>query len=435
MASSSQGLLQRPGEPLVFSGGGQERCIIHPMELNPIGVAVPFFMLFIAIEVWVAYRRGIRVHRLNDSLADLGCGVTEQLGGLFIHGALLAAYAWVWERWGAFELPLDQPLTWVVGMVAVDFVYYWYHRFSHRVNFAWATHVVHHQSEEYNLAVALRQPAFTALYSWVFYLPLALLGLPPVVWVGCFAVNLLYQFWIHTQLVDRLGWFERVFNTPSHHRVHHSINPQYIDRNYAGILIVWDRMFGTFEPEVGPCTYGSLSPLRSWNPLRANLQPWADLWRASRALPRLADQLLLWFRPPEWKPEGVPVAVSSLPPAGFGYDAQAPRALWPYMLAQFVPASLAVGALLVFEPYIPLWILGLGSSLLLCTLLTWSGLLESRPWAAGLEFSRLAVLGISGAAVALIGGSPVLAIALACFSLVSAAYLLRCLQRVRAAAL
>jgi hypothetical protein len=152
-------------------------------------------------------------------------------------------------------------------------------------------------------------------------------------------------------------------------------------------------------------------------------------------LPRLADRLLHWSRPPEWKPEGVPVAVSPLPPAGFGYDAQAPRALRPYMLAQLVPAALAVGALLIFEPHIPLWILGLGSSLLLWTLLTWSGFLESRPWSAGLEFSRLAVLGISGAALALIGGSPVLALALACFSLVSVAYLLRYHQRVRAAAL
>ncbi|MDP6410412.1 MAG: sterol desaturase family protein [Planctomycetota bacterium] len=403
------------------------------MDLNPIGVAVPFFLLFIAIEVGVAKRRGRRVHRLNDSLADLGCGVTEQVVGLFAHGALVAIYAWVWSRWGVLDFPLDAPLTWAVGMIGVDFFYYWYHRFSHRVHFAWAMHVVHHQSEDYNLAVALRQSAFSPLFSWVFYLPLAVAGLPPGVWATCVAVNLLYQFWIHTELVDRMGWFEWVFNTPSHHRVHHSINARYIDRNHAGMLIVWDRLFGTFEPEAEPCTYGSLSPLESWNPLRANLVPWAELWRASRALPGRLDRWLLWFRPPEWKPERAREAAAPFPPAGFGYDAQAAAPLRPYMLAQFVPAGAVLAALLIFEQTTPLWVQGTGAALLLWTLLTWSGLLEGRSWATALEGARLAALAGCAVQIAASGWSVAWAAALGGFALASAAYLLRCRRSVGAA--
>jgi sterol desaturase/sphingolipid hydroxylase (fatty acid hydroxylase superfamily) len=393
------------------------------MDWNPIGVAVPFFMLLIAVEAWAARRRGRQVHRLNDSLADLGCGVTEQLLALFTHGFLFAIYSWVWSRWGILELSLASPLTWIVGVVGVDFFYYWYHRFSHRVHFAWAMHVVHHQSEEYNLAVALRQSAFGPLFSWVFYLPLALLGLPPAVWAASVAVSLIYQFWIHTELVNRLGWFEWVFNTPSHHRVHHSINARYIDRNHAGILIVWDRLFGTFEREAEPCTYGSLSPLRSWNPLWANLVPWADLWRASRGLPRRIDRWLLWFRPPEWKPEGA-ADERAFPPEGFGYDARPVPAVRPYLVAQFVPAAGLLVGLLLFKESIPLWARAVGAMLLLSALFTWSGFLEGRSWAVGLEGVRLLALVICAATVASSGQHVAAAAALGAFSLASAGYLI-----------
>ena len=220
------------------------------MALNPVGIALPFFLGLIVFESRLAKRQGRPVYRLNDTFTDLSCGLGEQALGVFGKALILVAYAAVETRVGVVDLPLESAWTWAIGMIGVDFFYYWYHRFSHRVNFAWLTHGVHHQSEDYNLAVALRQPWFTQAYSWMFYLPLAVLGVPAIVYMTCFAINLVYQCWIHTRLIGKMGVFETVFTTPSHHRVHHGTNPEYIDRNYAGILIIWDRIFGTFEPEV-----------------------------------------------------------------------------------------------------------------------------------------------------------------------------------------
>ena len=274
-------------------------------EINPIGIAVPFFFALMLIEWFYAKRSGRTLYRLNDAVAALTCGMGDQLVGLLSSVLTVAAYAWVQSQWSLFTWDMASPLTWVLGILLVDLCYYAYHRFSHRVNFAWATHVVHHQSEDYNLAVALRQPWFTQAYNWTFYPPLALLGLPAPVWLGAYALNLIYQYLIHTQAIDRLGPLEWVMNTPSHHRVHHGTNAAYIDKNYAGILIIWDRLFGTFEAEVEPVTYGVLKPIRSWNPVVANAMPIVNLAREAAAQERWADKLRMWIAEPGWTPAGV----------------------------------------------------------------------------------------------------------------------------------
>lgn len=273
-------------------------------KLNPIALAIPFFFLLIGVEVWVARRRGVRVYRLNDALADLGTGVLQQVFGLALRAFTAAAYVAVFDRFAVVELPPDSMLTWVACFLSVDCCYYWFHRASHEVNFLWAAHVVHHQSDEYNLAVALRQSALQPGFSWVFYLPLAILGFPPLVTFVVIAFNTLYQFWIHTRLISRMGFLEAFLNTPSHHRVHHGRNPQYIDRNHAGMLIIWDKLFGTFEPEVEPVIYGITRPLRSWNALWANLHPWKDLIGQVRRTPRVLDKIKLWFMRPGWSAPG-----------------------------------------------------------------------------------------------------------------------------------
>ena len=169
---------------------------------------------------------------------------------------------------------------WIGALLAYDFCYYWLHRAGHRVAVLWAAHVVHHQSEDYNLSTALRQTSSGFLFGWIFYLPLAVAGVPPLVFGTVALIDLLYQFWVHTQQVGKLGWFDRWFCSPSNHRVHHAVNERYLDKNYGGILIVWDRLFGTFaeEDDAEPCVYGTRAPLRSWNPVWANLQVYRDLW-------------------------------------------------------------------------------------------------------------------------------------------------------------
>jgi sterol desaturase/sphingolipid hydroxylase (fatty acid hydroxylase superfamily) len=215
-------------------------------------------------------------------------------------GIYVAAY----QHLAPWRLPADVAWVWVSGLFFYDFLYYWFHRGGHRIALMWAAHAVHHQSEDYNLSTALRQTGSGWICSWVFFLPMALAGYPPFVYGTIAIIDLLYQYWVHTQQVGKLGWFDRWFCSPSNHRVHHAVNDEYLDRNYGGIFIVWDRLFGTFaeERDDTPCVYGTRTPLRSWSPLWANLQVYwelaVDTWRAER----WRDRLLLWLKPPGWRP-------------------------------------------------------------------------------------------------------------------------------------
>ncbi|MEZ4241764.1 MAG: sterol desaturase family protein [Myxococcota bacterium] len=249
--------------------------------LNPIALAIPFFLLLIAAE-WAVLRWQGQAVRLDDAAVDLACGITQQVTGLFVKLLPLAAFAVV-APLRLVSLDPASPVTHLVAFLGYDLGYYAWHRWSHVTNLGWATHVPHHQSEEYNLSVALRQSVTSGLSSWPFFLPLLLVGVPPEVLGLHGALNTLYQFWIHTEAVGRLGPLEWVLNTPSHHRVHHAINPEYIDKNYAGVLIVWDRMFGTFAPEVAEPVYGTVVPLRSFDPVWANAAAFAALAKDTRA--------------------------------------------------------------------------------------------------------------------------------------------------------
>lgn len=270
--------------------------------MNLIVASIPIFFILIGIEILAAKVLDRPVYSFSDSFADLGCGIIEQLLGVFVKGALFAGYLWLYASARVATLPATSWAVWVLCFVLVDFFYYWFHRKSHEIGAFWAAHSVHHQSEEYNLTVALRQGAFQSFFSWVFYLPLAILGFPPQVFLTCAAINTLYQFWIHTRLVGKLGPLEWVMNTPSHHRVHHGRNPEYIDRNHAGVFIVWDRMFGTFVEEKDEPVYGVVKPLRSFDPVFANVAGWIDLARIAKAASRFVDGLRVFVERPGWRP-------------------------------------------------------------------------------------------------------------------------------------
>ena len=273
-------------------------------------LATPLFFLLIGIEWWIGRRRGRDTYRLNDALGSIGLGVMSQLAGVFSAAITLGIYTLVFTRLAPWHLPTDSVAVWVVGLVFYDFCYYWHHRFGHTVALLWAAHVVHHQSEDYNLSTALRQTSSGWVGGWVFYLPMALLGFPPLVFGVVALIDLLYQYWVHTQQIGKLGAFDRWFCAPSNHRVHHAVNDQYLDKNYGGIFIVWDRLFGSYaeEDDAVPCVYGTRGPLRSWNPVWANLHNYADLakdsWRASSG----ADRVRVWFKPPGWRPADVAAA-------------------------------------------------------------------------------------------------------------------------------
>lgn len=270
---------------------------------NYIVFAIPVFFILIGLELWLANRKHAVVYRMNDALTNISCGIVQQVFAVLMRGTLILGYLFLHEHYRLAELGAEHWWVWVLCFVGVDFFYYWFHRYAHEISIMWGGHIVHHQSEEYNLSVALRQSAFQGLFSWVFYLPLAFLGFDPLVFLVVAQFQTLYQFWIHTRLIGRMpAWFEYVFNTPSHHRVHHGINPKYIDKNHGGTLIIFDRMFGTFQLEEEEVVYGVTKPLASWNPIWANLDYFKDLFWLITRCKSLGDMLRALFKGPGWRP-------------------------------------------------------------------------------------------------------------------------------------
>ena len=314
------------------------------VDEKSVALAVPVFFLLIAVEMVVLrLMRMRRGYRFADSITNLSCGIGQQVLEPFFKALALVPYTWLWTHARVHEVSLSSPLAWVTLIVAVDLAFYAFHRASHRVGFLWAVHAVHHQSEEYNLSVALRQPWLEAIVTPFFYLPLALLGFPPIMYLAGVTIDTLYQFWIHTRAITRLGPVEWVMITPSHLRVHHGIDPQYIDKNYAGIFIVWDRLFGTYEPEGREPVYGTVKPVGSWGPLAVNVAQWRELARMSAATRSFADKIKVWVAPPEWRPAdlGGPVTVPPADPARHpNYDVHPSRGVQAYVALQFLVASI-----------------------------------------------------------------------------------------------
>jgi sterol desaturase/sphingolipid hydroxylase (fatty acid hydroxylase superfamily) len=370
-------------------------------DIPYITYAVPFFFLLIGVELAVALWERKQYYRLHDSINDLSCGSTEQILGIFLKGVLFAGYQTTY----AFATGKGINLVdvhgysaggkWAAAIVlflGVDCAYYWFHRIAHEYNAPWAGHVVHHSSEDYNLAVALRQGAFQGLFSWVFYLPLALVGFPPSWFAALLSFNLLYQFWIHTRTIKTLGPLEWVLNTPSHHRVHHARNPKYLDKNYAGTLIIWDRMFGTFQAEEEEPVYGLTKPLNSWNPLWANLHVWRDLFRDAWLAPRWLDKVRIWFMPQGWRPEGLPrnpPAPEVTPRTVIRYDTRVPRVLDLYALGHFVAVLPMTVGLMAAAESLPRAEVVVGAILVLWALMNLGGIFDHRRWALVSEWLRL----------------------------------------------
>lgn len=267
-----------------------------------VSFAIPAFLLLIAVEAIVATRMQLKGYERQDTAASLAMGIGNLLIGTATHGARAALFYWLYQH-RVVDLGTGV-LAWVIVFVAEDFAYYWFHRLSHEVRFLWAAHINHHSSQHYNLSTALRQSWTTPFTTTLFYWPLPLLGMDPALIAVATTVSLLYQFWIHTETIDRLGVFETLFNTPSHHRVHHGSNVEYLDRNHGGILILWDRLFGTFEPEVAPVQYGLTKNIDSFNPLYIAFHEWQAMFRDVARADSWKARLGYVFAPPGWAPNG-----------------------------------------------------------------------------------------------------------------------------------
>jgi sterol desaturase/sphingolipid hydroxylase (fatty acid hydroxylase superfamily) len=272
---------------------------------NPVAWAIPAFVVLMLAELFVGRFLHSTRYEVKDTMASLMMGLGNIVIGL-VAGLLIGAVTVALYQVRLFDLGLQ---WWVFVLIffAEDFCYYWMHRLSHERRWLWASHIVHHSSQHYNLSTALRQ-TWTSLLSggWLLWLPLALLGFHPLLIAFQQGVSLVYQFWIHTEAIDRLGPLEWVFNTPSHHRVHHATNPRYLDKNYAGILIIWDRMFETFEEEdpEEPPEYGIISPLATFNPFKIATHEWVSILKDIRQPLSFKERLMYMFGPPGWSHDG-----------------------------------------------------------------------------------------------------------------------------------
>jgi alkylglycerol monooxygenase len=360
-------------------------------------LAIGAFVLLVGIEWLLDGARARRLGRpggfpFHDSLTNVSLGIGSVLfGGIAVLQGV-TVHRYLDEHWALVTLPQHSVWVWIGVTIAVDLCFYWSHRAMHRVNLFWAIHATHHQSGQFNFLVALRIAWMSVFFSWIFYLPLALAGVTIGMVLLSRGISSLYQFLLHTRLVGKLGPLELVLNTPSHHRVHHGADAHYLDRNHGGILIVWDRLFGTFAAEDAEPTYGTTRPFASYDPIWANAVEWVRLAGMTRATRRLRDKVQLWLRPPEWRPPDLAAAAAAVAVAPAAPIAPPRRAVDVYVAVHFV---LVLGAALLSMIYSARMTTG-GSVLLaveiVAALVVWGALIEGRRWGWWLEVARLGSL-------------------------------------------
>ncbi|SFM72945.1 lysoplasmalogenase family protein [Variovorax sp. OV329] len=357
-------------------------------------LATPIFLISIGIEFLIGRIRARRgtgqdTYRLADTVNSIGLGMLSQIGGVLSSLLRIAIYTACWSAFALFPASdfWMQWYGWLLALVFYDLCYYWQHRMSHECAVLWAAHVVHHQSQHYNLSTALRQTSSGFLLDWIFYIPMALAGVPPLVFGVVALIDLLYQFWVHTEQVGKLGWFDRWFCSPSNHRVHHAVNDRYVDRNYGGVLIVWDRLFGSFKEEDERPVYGTRKPLDSWDPLWANLEVYWALGRDAWRTKHWGDKLRIWFKPPGWRPADL-AASDPHPPFDIAqvrrYEPVVPGAVQLFAGLLFLVLLGGTVAFLWFAEVLPM-----------PTTLVWLAVLSVGLWSTGaLLQGRLSVLDV-----------------------------------------
>lgn len=309
---------------------------------------IPVFVLFMVAEYAYGLKIGKSTYTFNDTAVNLTLGLMSSISQFvtkfFQIGIYILAYDMVW---GAYENPFWH--TWIgvaAGVLIFDFFDYWLHRAEHESAALWAAHVVHHQSPQYNFSVALRQVTTEPLLGFLFYLPMAFIGIPPEQLLLTALLVLFYQFFLHTDHVPKLGWLENVLNTPSNHRVHHAVNERYLDKNYGVVTMIWDRLFGTYQAETEPCRYGTVKPFTSNNPIWANAIEYVGIWRKATSSDGLWNKVRAVFSPPGWMPEGYVGASAADATVSMGDKQELPRLV---IVAQFLVVAVLAGVLLSQE--------------------------------------------------------------------------------------
>ncbi|HOY27573.1 MAG TPA: sterol desaturase family protein [Flavobacteriales bacterium] len=361
--------------------------------MNVYAFITPLVIVLLLLEIVYSTVARKGVYNFQDTITNLGTGIGNQCINLAV-----AFFVYTWYGWLYQFAPWQIPTTWysMLGLLVIsDFVFYWFHRTGHRVNIFWAAHMPHHSSEEMNLSVGLRASFTQRLFQFLFFdWILVLIGFSPEQVYAVAAIHLLLAYWHHTRLIKRMGWFERIFVAPAHHRVHHGVNPQYIDKNYSEFLIIWDKLFGSFEDEDEEVCYGITHPPRTWDPIFINFQYWRQLWSDAWHTRSWWDKLRIWFMPTGWRPSDVSAEPS---PTVLGYSLaeQQKYQSEPFAgMKGYIIAQVMLGLAYMYVTInmaLPLSamdrvVLSVGIFLMITS---WGGILQARGWAIGLEIFRL----------------------------------------------
>jgi len=397
------------------------------MNLSPVVIAIPMYFILMAIEMITLRFQKHQGYRLNDAVTNINCGVISQVTGVFVKVISIGIYTLIYENLALLQIP-NNIWTFLLLFFLYDLCYYWAHRKSHEINLFWGGHVVHHSSEEYNLSVALRQSSTQTFWTFFFYFPLAILGFDPVMLVLASGINLLYQFWIHTEAIGKMGFLEKFMNTPSHHRVHHGRNPKYIDKNHGGTFIIFDKWFGTFQEEEETPTYGITTPVNSWNPFWVNLAHYATMKEELAMIPKWSDKVRYLFNKPGWLPDYLGgYRAPKEPGKDFKkYDTVVPPSFNWYVFFQYILLLVLTGFFL-FQVNSFDWIIKVCvSAIIIWTTISFSGIFEKRNWFLPQEILRILVF---STVLFLLFNSlisiPILSTFIAIYALVSFAWLFK----------
>jgi sterol desaturase/sphingolipid hydroxylase (fatty acid hydroxylase superfamily) len=360
------------------------------MNLSPVVIAIPIYFILMAIEMITLRFQKHPGYRLNDAITNINLGVVSQVTGVFIKILSIGIYTIIYENLAFSRIP-NTIWSFLLLFFLYDFCYYWAHRKSHEINLFWGGHVVHHSSEEYNLSVALRQSSTQTFWTFFFYFPLALLGFDPLLLIIASGINLLYQFWIHTEVIGKMGFLEIFMNTPSHHRVHHGRNPKYIDKNHGGTFIIFDKWFGTYQQEEEKPVYGITVPVESWNPIWVNLAHYAGMWEEMKLIHGWKDKVKYTFYKPGWLPDylGGYRAPKEVEEGYTKFNTVVPPSLNWYILIQYL-FLLGLTAYFLFQVEKFTWLPKLlVSGMIIWTTVSFSGVFEKRSWYVPQEIIRV----------------------------------------------
>jgi alkylglycerol monooxygenase len=367
--------------------------------MNVYAYIVPATLFLLLLEILYSTAKGLKIYSFQDTITNLGTGIGNQCINIGVVFFILKFYNWLFQF-----APWQVEATWynlLILLVLQDFVFYWFHRIGHSINVFWAAHMPHHSSEEFNLSVGIRASFTQRLFQFLFFdWVFVLVGFSPDMVYAMAGVHLFIAYWHHTQLIKSMGWFQKIFVSPSHHRVHHGVNSQYLDKNFSEFLIIWDKMFGTYEPEVEEVCYGLTSPPRTWDPIFINIQFWKQLIEDAIAAPKWIDKIIIWFMPLGWRPRGL----KPYPPKEeLGYTLKEQKKyvskyfkhLKPYIIVQLVFSILYLYAIINLQfgiSPVDRVILSIG---IFFMIISWGGLLNAHKWSVYLETFRLFFMGIA----------------------------------------